>query len=205
MHGAPKAWAQEDVVAFLCENSWDSPQVITRRRSWTKGAPPEWLFKAFAPSAAPTDELFSYADESSYLTVAPEGPRPKKPVKTTPVSGLKKRWVDKPSQMQPCAPTQLDDDDNLLDTSDEEPVESPSEVQPRRVSRPRKRHRRGPARVHVTRSKAPESPALRMDQEIRMRCCLGTRQAGLSKRPEVMETAASEPVLWLWRPRRARF
>ena len=136
LHGAPKAWAQEDVVAFLRENSWDSPQVITRRRSWTKGAPPEWLFKAFAPSTAPTDELFSYADESSYLTVAPEGPRPKKPVKTTPVSGLQKRWVAGPSQMQPCAPTQLDDDeydDNLLDTSDEEPVESPSEVQSRRV------------------------------------------------------------------------
>ena len=76
LHGAPKAWVHEDVVALLREDSWDNPQVVTRQRSWTKGAAPEWLFKAFAPAYASGDELFTYADDSSYLTIAPEGPRP---------------------------------------------------------------------------------------------------------------------------------
>ena len=114
------------------ENSSDSPQVVTRRRSWTKGAPPEWFFKAFAPSQAPGDELFWYADESSCLTIAPEGPRPRKPVKSTPVSGLK--MLDKPPQLQICAPTQMDHDADIFVTSDVESVGSQAEAKPRRAA-----------------------------------------------------------------------
>ena len=87
VHGAPKSWDQNDLVSFLKENSWDQPAVITRRKSWSKGSPPEWLFRAFAPTGASDDVHFAYADEASYVTVVPEGPRAKNKLKSSPVSG----------------------------------------------------------------------------------------------------------------------
>ena len=52
VHGAPKAWDQEDLLSFPKANSWNQPAIITRRKSWSKGSPPEWLFRAFAPTGA---------------------------------------------------------------------------------------------------------------------------------------------------------
>ena len=104
LHGSPKSWDQSDVTAFLKDNDWRSIQVFTRRKSWTKGAPPEWLFRAFVPVGAEGHSHFAYADDSSYLTVFPEGPHSRKKKKVTPVLGLKKRWVD-PISTEEDAPT----------------------------------------------------------------------------------------------------
>ena len=72
---APKSWDQADLTSFLRENSWKQPAaVLTRRRSWSKGSPPEWLFRAYAPVGAQDDVHFAYADEASYITIVPETP-----------------------------------------------------------------------------------------------------------------------------------
>ena len=117
LHGAPKSWDQTDVLSFLRENSWEAPDIVTRRKPWTKGAHPEWIFRAFAPPGTASEELFAHADEFSYLTVTPEGPRAKRKMQSTPVPGLKKRWVDKSAQEEP-GPTQMDEID-LCDAHDD--------------------------------------------------------------------------------------
>ena len=37
LHMAPKSWTQIDISAFLLSQGWRQAQVITRRKSWTKG------------------------------------------------------------------------------------------------------------------------------------------------------------------------
>ena len=67
-HDSPRlrTWVvQADLTSFLRENSWQQPAILTRRRSWSKGCPPEWLFRAYAPVGAQDDVHFTYADEAS--------------------------------------------------------------------------------------------------------------------------------------------
>ncbi|CAE7280364.1 yfnA, partial [Symbiodinium sp. CCMP2456] len=84
-----------DISAFLLSQGWRQVQVITRRKSWTKGNPPEWIFQGLKPDGSPTDQTtWFYADESTQLSVGPVPPRKRAPAEATSIPGPRKRWVD---------------------------------------------------------------------------------------------------------------
>ena len=88
-------WTQIDISAFLLSQGWRQAQVITRRKSWTKGNPPEWIFQGLKPDGSPADQTtWFYADESTQLSVGPVPPRKRAPAEATSIPGPRKRWVD---------------------------------------------------------------------------------------------------------------
>ena len=82
-------------TAFLLSQGWHQVQVITRRKSWTKGNPPEWIFQGLKPDGSPADQsTWFYADEDTQLSVGPVPPRKRIPAEATSIPGPRKRWVD---------------------------------------------------------------------------------------------------------------
>ena len=191
VHGAPKAWDQEDLLSFLKANSWNQPAIITRRKSWSKGSPPEWLFGAFAPTGASDDIHFAYADEASYVTVVPEGPR----AKNKPVSGLRKKWVDAQHE-RTAGPTQIDYDSDLDSANAEGADENDRLSRPVRSAKGllegRERSRSPVKDPKPKNSRPPPGPP--DPDSILLRDASGwtIKEAG------GRETAVSEPALWLW-------
>ena len=110
LHGAPVSWDSSDVADFLSSVKWTGCIVLSRRRSWTKGANPEWIVKGRPPHGPPA-ESWSYSDIDCCLTIVPERHSKKKPTHSTAVKGPRKKWVDPAESAKPSvgfATTQLD-------------------------------------------------------------------------------------------------
>ena len=111
LHEAPPAWNASDVRGFFHAVSWFNITVLSRRKSWTRGSPPEWVAKGSPP--ADTEAPWSYSDSDCCLTVTREDTRRKVPMNTVRVAAPRRKWVDtevaRPSASLTAAPTQLDD------------------------------------------------------------------------------------------------
>ncbi|CAE7256390.1 CACNA1B [Symbiodinium sp. CCMP2592] len=105
--------SKEDVAEFFESANWTEVEVLARRRSWSKNNTPEWVVKALPPEGS-QGPSWSYSDVDSYLTIAEEPHRKKKPVESVKVQPPKKKWIDRPpNRSASIQPTQIDlsDDD----------------------------------------------------------------------------------------------
>ena len=74
-------------------------QVVTIRKSWTRGNPPEWIFPGVRPEGCPSDQItWFYADENTQLSVGPLPPRKRAPAEATSLPAPLKRWVDRDAE-----------------------------------------------------------------------------------------------------------
>ena len=94
-HMAPRSWTQTDISAFLLSQGWGQVKVLDRRKSLTKGSPPEWLFQGLRPTeSSPEQSSWVYADEDNTMSVSVAPPRKRKQVASCTLQGPRKRWVD---------------------------------------------------------------------------------------------------------------
>ncbi|CAE7948613.1 unnamed protein product [Symbiodinium sp. KB8] len=87
------------IVSKSGTRGWRQVQVVTIRKSWTRGNPPEWIFPGVRPEGCPSDQItWFYADENTQLSVGPLPPRKRAPAEATSLPAPLKRWVDRDAE-----------------------------------------------------------------------------------------------------------
>ena len=73
LRNAPRHWQEQHVREFLEAELWQNIEIKARRRSWTKGNPPDWVFRSSAPPGSNNDlSFFQYNDDDTHLTISPD-------------------------------------------------------------------------------------------------------------------------------------
>lgn len=96
LRNAPRHWQEQHVREFLEAELWQNIEIKARRRSWTKGNPPDWVFRSSAPPGSNNDlSFFQYNDDDTHLTISPDDVfRKRKPHNSEWLRGPKKVWTD---------------------------------------------------------------------------------------------------------------
>jgi hypothetical protein len=133
IRGAPRNWCQEDIEMLLGSQGWTNLEVVSRRRSFTRGNEPEWFVKARAPNGS--QNFWHYEDDSCHVTVSPSATKARNPKDSEWINGPVKRWVDHKRPEKPAHEVQSNHtiSSTVLDTQTQE-----SNLDPQRERSPKR-------------------------------------------------------------------
>ena len=115
VYDTPRSWLQEDLEDFLSEQQWRQTKVLSRRRLGSRkkaSSSHVWVVKALPRETLTLDPPYTYADDTSCITITPEeGPRRQVPKTSEPLRAPRRKggapsgvWAAEDD----VAPTQLD-------------------------------------------------------------------------------------------------